>query len=67
MIEIGDIQELDDQFVIHRKLVAMMADHYDNLIMDEIIKTAKEEGITDLCILNKQFVYVNHLKQRRMK
>ena len=58
MIDISDayIGELDDSFVIQRKFAAMMVDNYDNLIMDVIVETAKEEGITDLCILNKQFV-----------
>lgn len=39
-----------------QKIVVTMNDNLENAIVDKIIQEAKQEGITDLLILNKQAV-----------
>ena len=39
----------------HKVFVATL-ENFDNAIMSEIIKIAKEQGYTDLMLINKEFV-----------
>lgn len=39
------------------KISAIIADMTDNAIYEAIIKMAKEEGITDLYLMDKKFVF----------
>lgn len=49
----GSVFELPD---LIQKIEVQMKDNLENAVVEQIIKTAKEEGITDVIILNKQAV-----------
>lgn len=52
-----------------RKLAFEIAESLDNKIMEKVIEIAREQGYTDLCLINKEFV-VEALKrevERRSK
>lgn len=58
-IETPELDILDQQSPIYQitnKLAVIAADAMDNAILDEIIRTAKAEGITDLIVLDKKFI-----------
>lgn len=58
-IETPEFDILDQQSPIYQitnKMAVIAADAMDNAILDEIIRTAKAEGITDLIVLDKKFI-----------
>lgn len=60
----ADIKFMDDaidideniRLEIVRNVEVKLVDMMDRLIMDEILRTANEEGITDLFVMDKKFV-----------
>lgn len=52
MIELADIGEL----TTFRKVSCEIAESFDNMIMKKVIEVAREQGFTDLCLINKEFV-----------
>ena len=52
MMETIDITE----FAPFRKLSFAIAESVDNRIMEKVIEIAREQGFTDLCLINKEFV-----------
>lgn len=58
-IETPELDILDQQSPIYQltnKMAVLTAEAMDRAILDEIIITAKAEGITDLIVLNKKFI-----------
>lgn len=51
-IEIADISEL----ITFRKVSCEIAESFDNMIMKKVIEIAREQGLTDLWLINKEFV-----------
>lgn len=51
-IEIADISEL----TTFRKVSCEIAESFDNMIMKKVIEIAREQGFTDLWLINKEFV-----------
>ena len=52
-----------------RKYVIKVAELYDNALYEAIAKIAKEEGFTDLTIIDKEFVVTalkNEIKRREL-
>lgn len=43
-------------YTMIRKVAAIFADQTDKLLMDAIIREAKASGITELYVLNKDFI-----------
>lgn len=55
-----DITDLDDGGAIYSitsKIAAGITDTTDKTIMDAIVRAAEENGVSDLYILDKQFVF----------
>ena len=57
----------DDLTSMVRKVVVQMSDDIENLIVDEIIKTAQQEGITDIYVLSKPNIISAIRKQIAVK
>lgn len=63
-IEIADITE----FQPFRKMAFEIAESFDKKIMEIVIELAREQGYTDLCLLNKEFVveaFKREIERRR--
>lgn len=55
-IELENIYEVVDDCKIRKNIVAQIVDMTDNVILETIIEFAKSEGITDLYLLDKEFI-----------
>lgn len=56
-----------EQFYAGHNLACMVADRVEDFIYDNIIKVAEEAGITDLVVLNREFIITalqNEIKRR---
>jgi hypothetical protein len=55
-IELENIDEVVDDCKIRKNIVAQIVDMTDKVILETIIEFAKSEGITDLYLLDKEFI-----------
>lgn len=55
-IELENIDEVIDDCKIRKNIVAQIVDMTDKVILEAIIEFAKSEGITDLYLLDKEFI-----------
>lgn len=55
-IELENIYEVVDDCKIRKNIVAQIVDMTDKVILEAVIEFAKSEGITDLYLLDKEFV-----------
>lgn len=58
-IETPELDILDQQSPIYQitnKLAVIAAEEIDRAILDEIVRAAKSEGISDLIVLDKKFI-----------
>ena len=55
-IELENIYEVVDDCKIRKNIVAQIVDMTDKVILETIIEFAKSEGITDLYLLDKEFI-----------
>lgn len=68
VLEIGDI--VDDAFGYVRKSVIQAVKAHDEKMLDEILRVAKENNVTDLWLIDEEFVVTamkNEMKRRRRK
>ena len=55
-IELENIDEVINGYEIRKNIVAQIVDMTDKVILETIIEFAKSEGVTDLYLLDKEFV-----------
>ena len=55
-IELENIYEVVDDCKIRKNIVAQIVDMTDKVILEAVIEFAKSEGITDLYLLDKEFI-----------
>lgn len=55
-IELENIYEVVDDCKIRKNIVAQIVDMTDKVILETIIEFAKSKGITDLYLLDKEFI-----------
>lgn len=55
-IELENIYEVVDDCKIRKNIVARIVDMTDKVILEAVIEFAKSEGITDLYLLDKEFI-----------
>ena len=55
-IELENIYDVVDDCKIRKNIVAQIVDMTDKVILETIIEFAKSEGITDLYLLDKEFI-----------
>jgi hypothetical protein len=55
-IELENIDEVINGYEIRKNIVAQIVDMTDKVILETIIEFAKSEGITDLYLLDKEFI-----------
>lgn len=55
-IELKNIYEVVDDYKIREDIAAQIVDMTDKVILEAIIEFAKSAGITDLYLLDKEFV-----------
>lgn len=55
-IELENIDEAINGYEIRKNIIAQIVDMTDKVILETIIEFAKSEGVTDLYLLDKEFV-----------
>lgn len=55
-IELENIYEVVDDCKIRKNIVAQIVDMTDKVILEAVIEFAKSKGITDLYLLDKEFI-----------
>lgn len=55
-IELENIYEVVDDYKIRKSIVSQIVDMTDKVILETIIEFAKTAGVTDLYLLDKEFV-----------
>lgn len=64
--ETSDVFEYSNTF--ERKFAIQVAESFDNAIMEKITEIAKEQGFTDLVLIDKEFVVTalkNEIERRK--
>jgi hypothetical protein len=68
VLDIGDLE--DNVFGYMHKAVIQAVKAHDEKMMDEILRVAKENGVTDLWLIDEEFVLTalkREIKRRRRK
>lgn len=55
-VQITPMDELSYSNTIQRKFAIKVAEDFDNAVFGSIFEIAKEEGFTDLVVIDKEFV-----------
>lgn len=61
--KLNDMQFNDDMTEMIMKLHVSVIDKMEQPIVDAVVEAAREEGVTNLCILDKKFV-IDALKEK---